>query len=343
MNSEWEKFLREQAAVIADGRVDCFADPDGERTATMQKPIVTDLSHYGVITATGEDAASFLQNQLINDVRMLNCGVSQLSGYCTPKGRLLSVFRLFGDGERYCLCMPADVIAPFIKRLQMFVLMSKVTLASDDGLQHIGVAGPGAGSALEKYLGPVPEEIDGISRDEDCLTIRLPGDERYEVHAPAEKLAALWQKLTPELTPVGSDAWPLLDIINGIPTVYEPTVEHFIPQMLNLELIGGVSFKKGCFPGQEVVARMHYRGQSKRRMFRFACPGGTPPAPGTSVLTVGGDKSREVGEVVDARRHPDGGCQGLAVLQTTHVEQTLAPEDDPGNPLKLLELPYSID
>lgn len=343
MNAEWEKFLTECGAVIAGNRVRHFSEPDAECAAVVHESILTDLSHYGLLGAEGDDAATFLQNQLTNDIRSLDDGLSQLAGYCTPKGRLLGIFRLFGDGTRFYLRMPAEIVEPLHKRLQMFVLMSKVTLTpADEALQRIGIAGPRAGAALEKHLGTRPGGVDAVIRQDPFCVVQVPGEQRYEIYAPAKQLAALWQSLESELKPVGADAWPLLDILNGVPTVYEATVEHFIPQMVNLERIGGVSFKKGCFPGQEVVARMHYRGQSKRRMFRFACPG-EAPAPGTPVMAAGGDKPREAGEVVDARRHPDGNCQGLAVLQTAGREQTLCLGDDHGAELQILDLPYRLE
>lgn len=340
MTSQWQQFLAARGARVADGRAIDFGDPAAERAAVVHEPIITDLGGYGIITAAGEDAAAFLQNQLTNDVRRVDEGHGQLNGYCTPKGRLLAIFRLLHDGKRFYLRMPSGLIEPLLKRLRMYVLMSKVTLEdAGDETARLGIAGPGAGDVLGHQLGGVPGTVDAVSRTGGCLITCVPGTERYEVYGPAQTLQELWQALEASLRPVGADAWPLLDIINGIPTVYQTTSERFVPQTVNLDLIGGVNFKKGCYPGQEVVARMHYRGTPKRRMIRFSAHADTPPEPGSPVFEPG--TTREAGEVVDARPWADGGCQGLAAVQLASLEKGLVLEG--GVELKTLELPYGLE
>lgn len=343
MNEQWLEFLKSRQANIGEHGVSDFGDPPAERRATVQGAVLTDLSHLGLIRVSGEDAAGFLQNQLSNDVRRVDAGHSQLNSYCSPKGRMFTVFRLFAWNGDYFLRMPAGLIEPVIKRLRMFVLRSKVTLEDVSGdLQRIGVAGPRAAATLAEFIGEVPATADAAVETGGVKILRVPGNERFEVYGRAETLQALWRRLETVLTPAGIDVWPLLDILNGIPNIYPETGEHFIPQMANLQIINGVSFKKGCYPGQEVVARMQYLGKLKRSMYRLQSESNDIPAPGAEVVSITDGKPHEAGEIVDARGLPGGGYTALAVLQTTSVEQTLELKDRPGSTLHLTDLPYSL-
>lgn len=342
MNEQWLEFLKSRRANVAGLNVSDFGDPLAERQAVVQGAILTDLSYFGLIRVSGEDAASFLQNQLSNDVRRVDAGHSQLNSYCSPKGRMFTVFRLFAWHGDYFLRMPAGLLEPVLKRLRMFVLRSKVTLEDVSGdLQRIGVAGSGAAAALAEIIGEVPATADAAVETGETKILRVPGNERFEIYGRAETLQALWARLETTLTPAGTDAWPLLDILNGIPNVYPETGEHFIPQMANLQIIDGVSFKKGCYPGQEVVARMQYLGKLKRSMYRLQSESRDVPAPGAEVVSITDGKPHEAGEIVDARALP-GGYTALAVLQTTSVEQTLELKDRPGSALHLADLPYAL-
>lgn len=343
MNKQWLEFLGSRKANIAGSSVSDFGDPVAERRAVIQGSILTDLSHLGLIRVSGEEAPTFLQNQLSNDIRRVDANRSQLSSYCSPKGRMFTIFRLFAYGGHYYLRMPTGLIEPVLKRLRMFVLRSKVTLDDASGdLQRIGAAGPGTHEALATQFGDVPAETNTAVETDSVKILRVPGNERFEIYAPPDKLQPLWDAIATTLTPAGADAWPLLDILNGIPNVYPETSEHFIPQMANLQLIDGVNFKKGCYPGQEVVARMQYLGKLKRSMYRLQAEDNQVPTPGTEVVSITDGKPHEAGEIVDARALPDGGYTALAVLQIGSIEQKLELKDRPGSPLQLANLPYSL-
>lgn len=342
MSEQWLEFLRERKANIIDSVAADYGDPVAERKAVMQGSILTDLSHFGLIRVSGKDTATFLQNQLSNDVRRVDTEHSQLNSYCSPKGRMFTVFRLFTLGGDYYLRMSAGQIEPVLKRLSIFVLMSKVKLEDASGeIQRMGVAGPGTVKLLADCFKDIPAEPDTAFEAGKVKILRVPGNERFEIYAPAGELQPLWERFEPTLTPVGVDVWPLLDILNGIPNVYPETSEHFIPQMANLQLIGGVSFKKGCYPGQEVVARMQYLGKLKRSMYRLQSSDNDIPRPGAEVVSVSDGKTHEAGEIVDARALPDGGYTALAVLQTASIDQKLELKDRPGTTLQLADLPYS--
>ena len=306
--------------------------------------ILTDLSKpYGLLAVTGDDAASFLQNQFSNDVKAVSEQQSQLNSYCTPKGRILSVFRLFKIGDSYYLRMPITLIESIQKRLQMYVLRSKVQLTNaSTSFARFGLAGPGASAQLEAITNSVPSEINIMVSNAEQHITRLPGNERFEVYTSTEQAELLWSQLKSHAQTKTNDCWPLLDILAGIPTIYPETSEHFVPQMTNLQLINGVSFKKGCYPGQEIVARMQYRGTLKRRMHLVQLPG-TPPAPGSNIISISGGKPHEAGEIVDARQASDSNSLGLAVLQVSRLEHPLHIENENGPKLGLLELPYGYD
>lgn len=308
--------------------------------------VLTRLDQYGLLAVAGDDATTFLQNQLSNDVSLVTAEHSQLNSYSTPKGRMLTIFRLMLQEHRYLLRMPKALIPSISKRLQLYVLMSKVTLSdASTELNGLGVAGPAAADLLKNIAGIIPANVGDTICNTDYYLMKIPGKDRFEVYATPEKIAALHDELAKNCTIADQSLWPLLDIEAGIPTVYPETSEHFVPQMTNMQLIGGVSFKKGCYPGQEIVARMQYRGTLKRRMHLVEIAGSSPPSPGTTIVSVDADsgKAREAGEIVDAQANGDSSSLGLAVLQISSLELPLHIGDNNGPILKLQNLPYEFD
>jgi folate-binding protein YgfZ len=296
------------------------------------------LTHLAVIEASGADATAFLHTQLSNDVQGLPPDRSLLAGYCNAKGRLYALPRLWRSGDDWRLCLPADIADAVLKRLRLFVLRSQVTLTRRHDLTLLGVAGDGAADCLRRADLPTPEVIDAVESTGAASVLRWPGaPPRFQVCVPDDAAPACWAALAAGAQPAPATEWRLLDIDAGQPAVYAPTLEAFVPQMVNLELIGGVSFGKGCYPGQEIVARMHYLGKPSRRMFHLRAAG-DPPAPGTHVVD---DSGREVGNVVDAQHAPGGGCGLLAVLQVTVADRPLRLPD--GAPLERVALPYALE
>ncbi|MFA5531177.1 MAG: folate-binding protein YgfZ [Thiohalomonadaceae bacterium] len=344
MQSEWQSFLVSNGAQLADGHVDHFGDATAEREA-LSGDVIADLSHFGVIAASGNDTVEFLQGQVTNDVRRVDTATSQLNSYCTPKGRILATFRLFyRDGVHY-LRMPAERVPFILKRLRMYVLRSQVLLEDvSDALARFGIAGPRASALLADALGAdVPQEDGGVLQSDDMLVMRTPGG-RFECHGTPEALAHLWRKLAPQARPVGRDAWMLTEIRAGIPHVVDATSEAFVPQMLNLHAVGGVSFRKGCYTGQEVVARMQYLGKLKRRMF-LAHVDGSCPAPGDELFAAEVESGQGTGKVVNAQPAPGGGCDLLAVALIEAVDSgmTVRIGDAQGAVLRFMPLPYAVD
>lgn len=343
---EWKDFLSNAGAEFDDGRVASFGNPEREKRVTTTGNVLCDLSHLGLISAHGAEAADFLQAQTSNDVLSVTETRSQLNAYCNPKGRILCSFRLFRRGDTYYLRMPRDVVEACLQRLRMFVLRSQVTLEdADDALVRFGFSGPEAEQELAAALGGAPAEIDEVARLDTCTVIRVPGPlPRFELYGELEAMTRLWDRLNVHGAPVGALSWSLLDIIAGVPTIYAATAEAFVPQMANLQLLNGLSFKKGCYPGQEVVARTQYLGKLKRRMYRLHLGISEPPSPGDDVFDSRDETGQSVGKILDAQAHPDGGIAALAIVQIESAERGdlhLGAADGPE--LSVKDLPYSFE
>lgn len=269
------------------------------------------LADWGLILARGADAASFLHSQLTQAVQGLGLDRARPAGYCSAKGRLLASFVLWkADAETVALACSADLLAPTMKRLSMFVLRAKCKLSDETAAFPLwGLAGSAAGA----WLGPEAQQAAAWKSGEaaggnGARWIRLPDAEgvpRWLYTAPAE--AAV-----PALPALDASAWAWLEVRSAVPRVVAATVDHFVPQMVNLELVGGVDFQKGCYPGQEVVARSQYRGTLKRRM--VLCDAAGPLVPGADVHH-GSDPDQPAGEVVLAAPGPDGRWSALVEVK----------------------------
>lgn len=347
MKPEWKAFLQNDGAEFSDdGSVASFGNPERERRVTTSGNVICDLSHYGLIAIYGDDAPSFLQSQFSNDVQLVNAQRSQLSSYCTPKGRMLANFHIFQRKETYFLRLPRLLLEPILKRLQMYVLRSQVTLEdASSSLVRIGISGPDASSMLSEALTfPPPEQINETSTHNDITVVNMAGCQpRYEIYGLLEPVQDLWNRLNVHCAPVGADCWGLLNVLAGIPMIQPATSEAFVPQMTNLELIDGVNFKKGCYPGQEIVSRMQYLGNLKRRMYRIQITADQAD-PGDEIVSDEKTENTVVGRIVEAYPDSNGELAGLAVLQISVVEANskLRLKAEKNSEVRLASLPYSL-
>jgi folate-binding protein YgfZ len=283
--------------------------------------MICNLSHFGLIKVSGDDAVTFLQGQFTNDVRQVTDTHSQLSAMCSPKGRIIVNFRLFKRDNAYYLLLPKDSLAATLKRLQMYVLRAKVKLEdANESLFPIGIVGNTQFLTVEN------------------LTIfKVPDTQpRYIVITDTpEKILASGEKT------INESEWQRLDILAGLPQVVSATKEAFIPQMLNYDILNGISFKKGCYTGQEVVARMQYLGKLKRRMYLAKIETSQLPQPGDALYISSDEQS--VGKIVNASFHLDGGAIVLAVIKIAEAEaHEVHWQSQQGECLQLLDLPYSL-
>lgn len=314
MTPAWQSFLSAQGAQFENGAVAHFGNPAQELVAAGQGEVLADLSHFDIIQFAGEDAESFLQGQLSCDVRDARTDHATLGSYCTPKGRMLATFLLWRTAEGFQMQLPASLRESIQKRLSMYVMRArvKVSNASDNSIRF-GVSGSSSLTSL-----PVPDQDYNLTQVEGVSVIRLPG-KRYELVATPETAEALWSDLKSRCSPVGAGRWEWLEIQAGIPCILPATQEQFVPQMLNLDLIGGVSFTKGCYPGQEVVARSHYLGKVKRHMHLAHLDTTETPMAGDP-LHGNAPAGQSPGMIVNAQASPKGGVDVLAAILSTALE-----------------------
>lgn len=340
MNSEWQSFLSDTIAQIKNDNMYSFFSPQQE-----EKTTITALSHLGLIQIGGEDATGFLQNQFTNDVSEVTETSSQISAWCSPKGRALTCFRLFKTDKYYYMQLPHVLVQPTLERLDKYRMMSKVTLEdSSDELPALGISGHQAEEILNKLLGASPARINKVLRQNDCTLLKIPGSfSRFMIFGEPAKLIRLWSSISTEAQPTESSYWRLLDIEAGLPNVYPETIEAFVPQMLNLQAVDGLSFTKGCYPGQEVVARMEYLGKLKRRMYRALVNTDTLPEPGDILCVT--ESGRNTGKVVDAHLISQDGYELLAVIEIASVEanEKICLENNNKAILEFMNLPYSVE
>jgi tRNA-modifying protein YgfZ len=304
------------------------------------------LTQFGVIDAHGDDAASFLHGQLTNDTQHLDAANARLAGYCSAKGRLLASFLTWRCGDAIRLLVSKDVQAAVQKRLSMFVLRAKAKLTDATGeLAVVGLAGD-VRKALSGVFDALPDgvhvKVDGPAGS----LIRVPdalGKLRYLWVGPKAEVEARLPQLDGKLTRVSAAVWDWLDIRAGEPRITQPVVEQFVPQMVNFDVLGGVNFRKGCYPGQEVVARSQYRGTIKRRTSLANVAGERETvAPGAEIFH-SADPEQPCGMVVNAAAAPEGGVDVLVEVKLAALEGGsvhLGAADGPL--LTFLPLPYGL-
>src|SRR5471030_2521751 len=306
--SSWNELLAQQAQPLT--------------TTQLAVGFVAPIGDQGLIALNGEESASFLHNQLTNDVEHLGAGEARLAGYCSPKGRLLASFLMWRNAETIFLQLPAAIQAPLQKRLQMFVMRAKTKLTDATTLEanHIvlGLGGGLAQALLAQWFDALPAAPFGKLDHAMGTLVRVAdafGAPRYQWLMSEATALAVWPVLAERLTVGGNDAWHLSEIHAGVPQITAATQEQFVPQMVNFELLGGVNFKKGCYPGQEIVARSQYLGKLKRRTTLVSIP----------------DAAAVAGQEVYASADPEQPC-GMIVNSAAD-----------GPALAFLAMPYALD
>ena len=307
MNETWLQTLNTLGAQFNEGRVASYSSIGHELAASTEGTVFCDLSHDGLIVVSGDDAVAFLQGQFSNDVAALTTTSAQWNSWSSPKGRMLATFLMWrqhdensdNSSENIYLQLPRSLQAAIQKRLSMFVLRSKVKLTdASDTLIKIGIADRDAKrlqAQLEASIGAAFGGIADISFTPMQTVETPPGSlkarlvclspNRFEIMTPLENAVEIWQKLSTVAKPVGALVWDGFAVRDGIITVLPETQDAFVAQMANFELIGGVNFKKGCYVGQEIIARTQYRGILKRRMALTHLEATTAPQPGDKVYS----------------------------------------------------------
>jgi folate-binding protein YgfZ len=342
MNPDWHDFLTRHGATLADGIVQHFGDSAAELKATEQGTVLCDLSQFGTLRVSGDEAQSFLQNLLSNDIREVSTARAQLSSFNTAKGRMLATMLIWREGEDHLLQLPRVLCEPIRKKLGMYVLRAKAKITdAGDEIVTLGLSGANAQEILRTQFGELPQQPFGVIGTTQGSAIKI-GDTRFLVSTTATDAAALWTALGQHAQPVGSACWDWLNIRSGIPVILPQTQEQFVAQMVNLELIGGVNFKKGCYPGQEIVARMQYLGKLKRRMYLAHLDSSAAPQPGDELFSAEME-GQACGMIVNAAPAPNGGFDVLATVQvSTRETQAVHWKSLRGAPLEFLPPPYPL-
>ncbi len=328
MNTTWKTFLLDQQTLADDENRVAFAD-----TANFSENSIYPLTHLAVLSVTGKDAAKLLQGQITCNVNDISETKSSLAAMCNPKGRAIATFLLVKKADAFLLILPVELLETVKKRLQMYVLRSdvKITDGSDE-FCLLGLCEPE--NTVQAFSTLIHQDI---------ISVNFLGlTSRKLLLTNVENAMRLW---TEQVDSKGfrtgsSNEWLYLDIVSGIPWVTMATSEEFVPQMLNLDKLGGISFNKGCYTGQEIVARTHYLGKTKREMFLAECQTSTLPEPNSSIVNKDSAEQEVVGKVLLAQL--DGqSCKMLVVLQTTESDyNNLGLQDDMQAQIKLL--PFNV-
>jgi hypothetical protein len=297
------------------------------------------LSHEGILALRGPDANKFLQGQVTCNLNYLSDSQCSLGARCTPKGRMQSSFRIVSVTDGYLLAMANELLEAQLSDLKKYAVFSKSKL-TDESQAWLRLGLNGADDALRSLGLELPTDADSVVRHQELLALRL-SDGRAELWVPAAQAEAIKAQLAAQLPEAPLNDWLLAQIRAGIGQVMGSTRELFIPQMINLQAVGGVSFKKGCYTGQEIVARMQYLGKLKRRLYRLELHDSQVPEPATALFSSA--RASSVGEVVVAARSGTG-VELLAVLQDEaaldgHIHLGSAE----GSTLSVLDLPYTLD
>lgn len=289
------------------------------------------LDEFALLHFSGPDTQAFLHGQLTCDVQGLRPGTSTYGGYCTAKGRLLTTFLLWSDESGYTMLLPITLAEPIRKRLSMYILRAKVKAEDVTATRaRIGITAADGAAQVAALGGQLPARLHGVTLKDGVTVIQLPGNRYLATAAPEQ--AQL---------PADSSGWIASDIANGIPFILPATQEEFVPQMVNLDLIGALSYSKGCYPGQEIVARTHYLGRLKQRMYRASLDGTAMPGEKLYCAELG---DQSAGMVVSSVRAAGGGHDVLAVLQTANAATTTYHCGSPQGPaLTLTTLPYQVN
>jgi len=334
---------------------DCTcADEPAALDALTAQNIIVPLSHYGVLEVRGPDAEKFLQGQITCSAAEVTPALSSPGAYCTAKGRVVTSFQLLRpQNELFLLRMRRDLLDTAARTFGKYIVFSKAQLAIAEPIVGIGLHGATVASALRELTGALPSRHNGtVSYGDGLLWQCDAAGTQYEYWGPVSAAAALWSHCAPYCIAISSRYWRWLQIRSGNAEICAATSEMFLPHMLNYHVTGAINFKKGCYTGQEIVARTHYRGQVKRHLLRAALIG-PAPAVGSDIIASSG---KSVGNVVDSVTVSAESAELLAVIADASSDNAVAANTSAENQsadaptilragtveLRPLALPYAI-
>ena len=281
------------------------------------------LDQVSLIEVQGEDHIEFLQGQLTQDIKLVTQAQAKFAGFCNPKGRLLAFMLAYGYHNAIHIQIDKSIEESVVKRLKMYVLRSKVSVQSlSDQFTQVGFIGS---EALTKININAPKNFLEITTSHDVIIMRISQDtERYQLIGKKLDVEAFMKLALSEYTNMSIDEWNNASILDGIPDIFPSTQEAFIPQSLNMDLVDGINFKKGCYTGQEIVARTHYLGKVKRRMYRVSLESDDHLTPGDLVLN---EKKDEIGQLVRSAKENSKKINALIELRVDQAHEALYIKD----------------
>ena len=338
MSPVWHDFLITQGAIVEDGILLNFPGSNSKAA----DDIITDLSHLDIVEISGNEAEDFLHGQFTTNIKQLSNNHCQFSAWCNSKGQVKATFFIYRHEERFIILLPAELKESFLKQLQMYILRADVKLADkSDEFVRVGLQANDA-TLFPDLIESHPEQQGEVMMDNDlhCLQLPLQGDasnaHRTILIGSLDRQISLWNELVKHATPVGTAIWELLDIQATYPWITTQTTQKFLPQMLNLDLMDGLDYQKGCYPGHEIIARLHFRGQLKRSLYLATCALESCPVSGD--LLYANDDEQSVGTVINVQASQDK-YYLLAVIENDSIDNTISLRGSDGTELKLCQLP----
>jgi hypothetical protein len=332
MINPWTSLLTPDLAEVLPAKPDS-ANPADTGAATVLIP----LPALAVIGLTGPESIKFLQGQTTTDFREVEKGRVLPGAVCSLKGRVLFSFIAIPDGENILLVLPENQIEDALAHLKKYAVFSRTRL-DHAGMALAGISGAGAEERVKSLVGDVPAQGRVIKAADGKWVARTGAEPRYLLGLPAETLAAEWPALQQNTTLASENLWWAADIRDGLATVFAGSRDLFQPQELNYPALEGVSYNKGCYTGQEVVARLYFRGKLKQRLYRLEASDTALPAIGSKIVAEG----KSVGEVVIAARGSAGKTELLAVVKNQAVHAGTLSLEASGSRLSVLALPYEL-
>ncbi|WP_215787267.1 tRNA-modifying protein YgfZ [Pantoea dispersa] len=323
-----------------------FTLPPRQPAAASRLPLtLMSLDEWALVSVQGKDSTSYLQGQLTLDVAALDAAQHRPAAHCDAKGKMWSNLRLFHRGEGYAYVVRRNLREQQVTELKKYAVFAKVTIAADDDAVLLGAAGFQARAALANVFATLPDATTPVVQQDDTtlLWFAEPAERFLLVTTPAQA-EALQQKLAGEAQLNDSTQWLALDIAAGVPVIDSATTAQLIPQATNLQALDAISFKKGCYTGQEMVARAKFRGANKRALYWLAGSASKVPDAASSLELQMGDKWRRTGTVLSGVQLDDGSVWVQAVLNNDlEPDSVLRVEGDESGKLTIQPLPYSLE
>lgn len=338
MNAQWKEFLDTQYATLSGHRVTGFKYETKKVQVNNNKNLLTDLSSFSLLSVTGKDTVEFLHGQFTSDIRNLADNTLQFTAWCNAKGQVVNTFYLFKHEDNVQIILPESVSDTFIKRLQLYILRADIHIKKNEHKVICGIILEDENNPFRQKISENPIVPGGVSSGTSVAWIHLyTPDERYLLLSEVHDMIGFWDKHQDDLIRTGCMQWELMDIRSGLPWITESTTEEFLPQYLGLDRFNAISLNKGCFPGQEVIARLHYRGKIKQGLYLLETDHITRAEPGALLYASSGDIT--IGKIINICETASSNEIALAVVNKEYLHgDDIYLDNNPDMPVRIKQL-----